>query len=140
MTFPLALVLTTGLRLAIWLLLSGDMSRANVAIGLAVALLLPRARSQPLGLRELLVALGRCLLAIPQAYGEALTLMLGGEPVEREILQPATDRPAPLLVFLEVFRITLTPFTIALGLAPDGSHYRVHTLVPRRLAPPRRKR
>ena len=139
MRFPLALLLTTALRLAIWLMLSGDMGRANVMIGLAVALLLPRARSQPLSLRELVAALGRCLLAIPQAYAEALALMLGGEPVEREVLQPATDRPAPLLVFLEVFRITLTPFTIALGLAADGSHYRVHTLVPRSLAQPRRK-
>jgi multicomponent Na+:H+ antiporter subunit E len=31
-------------------------------------------------------------------------------------------------VFLDVFRITLTPLTIALGLEAGGSSYRVHRL------------
>jgi multicomponent Na+:H+ antiporter subunit E len=97
-----------------------------------IALLLPQVRSRPLPLRELLIALGRSLLAIPRAYFEALVLILGGEAVEREASEPATDRAVPLLVFLDVFRITLTPFTIVLGLEACGHRYRIHELAPGR--------
>lgn len=131
---PLQFLLISTLRLAIWLLLTADLDPVNVGIGLALALLLPRARSRPLPPGELLVALGRTLIAIPRAWFEALALLLARDPVEREVLQPAGDRAVPLLVFLEVFRITLTPFTIALGLEPDGRHYRIHELLPRRFA------
>jgi multicomponent Na+:H+ antiporter subunit E len=33
-------------------------------------------------------------------------------------------------VFLDVFRITLTPFTIVLGLEDGGRRYRIHALTP----------
>jgi multicomponent Na+:H+ antiporter subunit E len=126
----LPLLLTTAFRLAVWCLLTADLSRLNLLIGLAVALLLPRARSRPLPLRELLRALGRSLLAVPQAYLEALQLITGREPVEREISEAASHGTVPLLVFLDVFRITLTPFTIVLGLEDGGRRYRIHALTP----------
>jgi multicomponent Na+:H+ antiporter subunit E len=131
----LPLLLSTAFRLALWCLLTADLSRLNLLIGLLIALLLPRVRSRPLPLRELFLAIGRSLLAIPRAYFEALALIFGGEAVEREGSEPATDRAVPLLVFLDVFRITLTPFTIVLGLEACGHRYRIHELVPRR--PPR---
>jgi multicomponent Na+:H+ antiporter subunit E len=126
----LSLLLTIAFRLAVWCLLTADLSRLNLLIGLAVALLLPRARSRPLPLRELLRALGRSLLAVPQAYIEALQLIAGREPVEREINEAASHATVPLLVFLDVFRITLTPFTIVLGLEDGGRRYRIHALTP----------
>lgn len=126
----LPLLLTTGFRLAVWCLLTADLSRLNLMIGLVVALLLPRAHSRPLPLRALLRALGRSLLAVPQAYLEALRLIFGHEPVEAEISESATEGSIPLLVFLDVFRITLTPFTIVLGLEDGGRRYRVHAMKP----------
>ncbi len=128
----LPLLLTTGFRLAVWCLLTADLSHLNLLIGLVVALLLPRAHSRPLPLRALLRALGRSLLAVPQAYLEALRLILGREPVEAETSEVTTDPRVPLLVFLDVFRITLTPFTIVLGLEDGGRRYRIHALTPHR--------
>ncbi|MCP9820771.1 Na+/H+ antiporter subunit E [Synechococcus sp. Cruz-9H2] len=124
------LLLSIGFRLALWCLLTSDLSWLNLLIGLVVALLLPRARSRPLPLRALLLATSRSLLAIPQAYGEALRLIFAPAVEEREASEPATDRALPLLVFLDVFRITLTPFTIVLGLEDDGRRYRIHSLMP----------
>ncbi len=128
----LPLLLSVAFRLALWCMLTSDLSWLNLLIGLVVALLLPRARSRslPLPMRALLLAIARSLLAIPQAYGEALRLIVAPAVVEREASEPATDRALPLLVFLDVFRITLTPFTIVLGLEDGGRRYRIHSLIP----------
>ncbi|MCH9714059.1 MAG: Na+/H+ antiporter subunit E [Cyanobacteria bacterium] len=125
-------LIVIGLRLLIWLLLSADLETANVAIGLAVALALPLPRRH----RQLPVsALGRSLWAslkaIPLAYREALALLIRRPGREVEELQPVEYRPgSPVaaLVFLDVFRITITPLTIALGMDGPGRRYRVHRL------------
>ena len=125
-------MIVIGLRLLIWLLLSADLEAANVAIGLAVALALPLPRRH----RQLPVSeLGRSLLAslraIPVAYGEAVQLLCLRPGRELEELQPVEYRvgkPVAALVFLDVFRITLTPLTIALGMDAPGRRYRVHRL------------
>jgi multicomponent Na+:H+ antiporter subunit E len=44
--------------------------------------------------------------------------------------QAWSGQGASLLIFLEVFRITLTPLTIALGIEPGARACRVHRLVP----------
>jgi multicomponent Na+:H+ antiporter subunit E len=136
MTRLAPLLFSTLFRLLLWQLLTADLSVLNVMIGLALALLIPRARSRPVPMAELWQGLGRALLAVPQAYGEAFALIGARRLVERDILQPARTPTVPLLVFLDVFRITLTPFTIALGLemGPDGAHYRIHDLRPSREA------
>ncbi|MEB3264067.1 MAG: Na+/H+ antiporter subunit E [Synechococcus sp.] len=126
-------LITVGLRLLLWCLLTGDLEAANVAIGLAVALALPRfRRGRPVPPLVLLRAVGDCLVALPQAYLEAWRMLRGqaaGDPVREEIVRlPAEGRGSALLVFLEVFRVTLTPFTLVLDLEPDGRHYRVHRL------------
>jgi multicomponent Na+:H+ antiporter subunit E len=133
-------VILVGLRLLIWLLLSADLEAANVAIGLAVALALPLPRRH----RQLPVSeLGRSLLAslraIPLAYLEALQLLWHRPSRELEELQPVkykAARPVAALVFLDVFRITLTPLTIALGMDAPGRRYRVHRLEDQRVLGP----
>ena len=134
-----ALGLSLGLRLLLWFLLTNDHSLTNLMIGLVLALMLPRASTRSLPLRDLLSALGRILITIPQAYGEALALMLSPEAGEREIVEPATGRGTPLLMFLEVFRLTLTPFTVVLALDDSEPRYRIHQLRPRRPQRPSRE-
>jgi multicomponent Na+:H+ antiporter subunit E len=46
------------LRLTIWFLLTADLSPANIMIGMAVALLLPRSYTSPASLKDWLRALG----------------------------------------------------------------------------------
>ncbi|MFO7628239.1 MAG: sodium:proton antiporter [Prochlorococcaceae cyanobacterium] len=130
----MARLITVLLRLLIWLLLSADLSWINVLIGALVAMLLPMARStRPLRLRQLLVALRESLLAIPQAYSEGLQLLWRGRDLEESLeSQRFTGSDSALLIFLEVFRVTLTPFTIALGIDTGGRAFRVHRLAPRR--------
>lgn len=126
----MARLITVLLRLLIWLLLSADLSLVNVLIGLLVAVLLPMARrSRPLPLRQLLAALGASLLAIPQAFLESFQLLRGGRRMQEQLDSQRFLGPrSSLLVFLEVFRVTLTPLTIALGLEPDGRAFRIHRL------------
>jgi multicomponent Na+:H+ antiporter subunit E len=128
----MARLIVVSLRLLIWLLLSADLEAANVAIGLAVALALPLPRQRrALPLAELGRSLLASLRAIPLAYREAFVLLLRRPSREVELLQAAEFSPrgpvAPL-VFLDVFRITITPLTIALGMDAGGSRYRVHRL------------
>ncbi|WP_043369330.1 Na+/H+ antiporter subunit E [Cyanobium sp. PCC 7001] len=123
-------MITIALRLLIWCLLSADLGTTNVAIGLAVALALPQARhSRHLPLRQLFRLLLACLVAIPVAYAEAVRLLLRGPRLEgRQEASPVTARGSALLTFLEVFRITLTPLTIALGVERGGRAYRIHRM------------
>jgi multicomponent Na+:H+ antiporter subunit E len=83
-------------------------------------------------------ALWRSLIAVPLAYGEAFALIGSGDREEESwIERPAGDPRHRLLIFLEVLAITLTPFTIVLGLSNGerGPHYTIHQLRPRRGKP-----
>lgn len=126
----MALLITVLMRLLLWLLLSADLSLINVLIGALVAVLLPMARRpRALSLPSLLHSLAASLAAIPQAYGEALRLLRsGGRLQERRQSQLAIEHGSAVLIFLEVFRITLTPLTIALGVETGGRAFRVHRL------------
>lgn len=125
-------LLSCLLRMLLWYLLTADSSAVNLLIGVALALLLPHAQGprQPLG--PLLRALWRALVAVPQSYGEALALIAGGSEQERWLEQPASPPSQRLVIFLEVLAITLTPFTLVLGLSRvDGLPvYRIHQLRP----------
>lgn len=123
--------LTTGFRLGLWLLLTADFGRFNLIVGLALAVALPRARSRLASPALLLRSLWAVLLSIPQAYAEAVSMMLRPHREERLTSLGGSGSSSSLVVFLEVFRITLTPLTIALGRRPDGS-YLVHELGRRR--------
>ena len=83
-------------------------------------------------------ALSGSLIAVPLAYGEAFALIGSGDREEESwIERPAGDPRHRLLIFLEVLAITLTPFTIVLGLSNGerGPHYTIHQLRPRRGKP-----
>lgn len=131
-------MLSTGFRVLLWFLLTADASAVNLLIGLALALVLPRARTVRWPLRRLLPLVVQSLVAIPRAYGEALALVCS--PADQECITelPSGGIPSPLAVFLEVFAITLTPFTIVLGVQSDGQalRYRVHQLRPGRRSHP----
>lgn len=129
-------LLSTAFRVLLWFLLTSDGSWPNLLIGLAVAVCLPRSRSARWPVGRLWAVIFQSLIAIPKAYVEAFALMLAPSERERFILQPGSGMTSPLVVFLEVFAITLTPFTIVLGVQsdPNALRYRVHQLRPTRSA------
>ncbi|MEX1323509.1 MAG: Na+/H+ antiporter subunit E [Synechococcaceae cyanobacterium] len=132
MAAVIAPLLNVALRLGIWMLLTQDPRTLNVLIGGAVALLLPLHSDRAVPLRDLAVAVGAVLTAIPQAFHQALRLLGRRRPREGCDLVPGNGRRSDVLMFLEVFAITLTPFSICLGMDPAGRHYHVHTLTPER--------
>ena len=102
------------LRLAIWFLLTADLSPANIFIGVSVALLLPRNRTSLGALKDWLQVLQEIIIAIPQAYLEALEIMFRPHNDEDVICEQVKPRRTPGLVFLDIFLITFTPKTIVL--------------------------
>ena len=135
------LVVSCLFRLLLWALLTADLGAVNLSIGLALAILLPHAGSGRQPVVPTLKALLRSLAAVPLAYGEAIALIgAGGRESESWVQRPATDPHNRLLIFLEVLAITLTPFTIVLGVSaggPDepGPRYVIHQLRPGRRGP-----
>jgi multicomponent Na+:H+ antiporter subunit E len=100
------------LRLAIWFLLTADLSWANILIGVAVAILLPRGVTHVGYLKDWLRTLWEVVVAIPQAYKEAFEMMLFPHHHETVTLERAKPRRTPSLIFLDIFLITFTPKTI----------------------------
>lgn len=118
-------------RLAIWFLLTANLSVANIIIGVAVALLLPRHYTSKEALKDWLKVLGKIVVAIPQAYIEAFEIIFrphNQEDVIRERVQP---RRTPGLIFLDIFLITFTPKTIVVKYDKDG-WYEVHRVLRRK--------
>ena len=113
------------LRLTIWFLLTADFSPPNVVIGIAIALILPRGRQSAGRLKDWLKVLWEIIAAIPQAYLEAIEIMLrphNQEEIVRERVKPGRT---PGLIFLDIFLITFTPKTIVLKYQEKG-WYNVH--------------
>lgn len=113
------------LRLIIWFLLTADFSLANIVIGIAVALLLPHSRIRRGALKDWLHALWEVIVAIPQAYWEAIEIMLRPHKYEDVTLERVKPRRTPGLIFLDIFLITFTPKTIVLKYHKRG-WYEVH--------------
>ena len=113
------------LRLTIWFLLTSDISWPNIIIGVSVAFLLPRSATSPARLKDWMRALGETLVAIPQAYAEAIEIMVRPHLQEEIAREPAKSQRTPGLVFLDIFRITFTPKTIVLKYHEEG-WYDVH--------------
>lgn len=113
------------LRLVIWFLLTANFSLANILIGIAIALLLPRASTSHAHLKELLRALGKIIVAIPQAYQEAIQLILFPHTEEEIVMERVRSRRSPGLIFLDIFLITFTPKTTVLKYHEEG-WYEVH--------------
>ncbi|MBP0001521.1 MAG: Na+/H+ antiporter subunit E [Cyanobacteria bacterium SID2] len=119
------------LRLAIWFLLTADLSPANILIGVGVALLLPRSSTAPAILKDWLHVLWEILQAVPKAYIEALELIFRPHTQEDLTRERVKPNRTPGLIFLDIFLITFTPKTIVLKYQEDG-WYKVHWVRRRR--------
>ncbi|HSM81914.1 MAG TPA: Na+/H+ antiporter subunit E [Nodosilinea sp.] len=115
------------LRLAIWFLLTADLSWANILIGVTVSLLLPRGVTNPGRLKDWLITLWEVVVAIPQAYIEAFEIMIWPHRQEVVVVNRAKPRRSPSLIFLDIFLITFTPKTIVQHYREQG-WYEVHCI------------
>ncbi len=113
------------LRLTIWFLLTADLSLTNIVIGVCVALLLPGRSRTPGALKDWLRALWETIVAIPQAYMEAVEIILRPHNHEDVTMERVKPQRTPGLIFLDIFLITFTPKTIVLKYHEDG-WYEVH--------------
>jgi multicomponent Na+:H+ antiporter subunit E len=119
------------LRMGIWLLLTANLSPANIAIGIGAALLLPRGAGTRAGMKAMLQALGRVIAAVPRAYAEAVVLLILFHPREEVIRERVRAGRSPGLVFLDIFRITFTPKTLVVKYH-EGAGFDVHRIRRRR--------
>lgn len=119
------------LRLAIWFLLTSDVSLPNILIGIAVAFLLPGRPKTPEALKDWLRVLGEVIVAIPQAYWEAFEIMFRPHKYEDVIMEQVKPQRTPGLIFLDIFLITFTPKTVVLKYHQKGL-YEVHRILRRR--------
>jgi multicomponent Na+:H+ antiporter subunit E len=119
------------LRLAIWFLLTADFSLANIIIGISIALLLPRNRTSLGALKDWLQVLWEIIIAIPQAYLEAIEMIFRPHQEEGFVCEQVKPRRTPGLIFLDIFLITFTPKTIVLKYHEQG-WYEVHRVIRRR--------
>jgi multicomponent Na+:H+ antiporter subunit E len=113
------------LRLLIWFLLTANFSPVNIVIGIGIAFLLPRSSTSPERLKDLLWGIGKIVIAIPQAYMEAIELILRPHLHEEIVMERVQSRRSPGLVFLDIFLITFTPKTTVLKYHDEG-WYEVH--------------
>ncbi len=115
------------LRLTIWFLLTADLSPANIMIGVSIAWLLPHGKTSLGALNDWLRVLWEIIVAIPQAYIEAIQIMV--RPHNEEVLVCESVKPqrTPGLIFLDIFLITFTPKTIVLKYH-EGGWYEVHVV------------
>ena len=118
-------------RLVIWLLLTADLSPANIMIGIAIALILPRSSTSLGPLKDWLKLLWQIVIAIPQAYLEAIEMMFRPHDREDFVCEKVQPRRTPGLVFLDIFLITFTPKTIVVKYHQQG-WYEVHLVRRRR--------
>ncbi len=123
-------ILNIILRLTIWFLLTADYSLANIIIGVAIALLLPRSYTSPEALNDWLRVLWEVVVAIPQAYIEAIQIMLRPHNEEDIVRKRVKSRRTPGLIFLDIFLITFTPKTIVVKYDKAG-WYEVHRVKPK---------
>lgn len=115
------------LRLTIWFLLTSDLSVANIIIGVSIALLLPHNYTTPGALKDWLRTLVEILVAIPQAYLEAVQIMIRPHNQEEITMQRVKPQRTPGLIFLDIFLITFTPKTIVLKYHEKG-WFEVHRI------------
>ena len=115
------------LRLALWFLLTADLSLENIVIGVALALLLPLPQSDRFSskLKDWLRVFWEIIIAIPQAFIEAIEIMLLPHNHEAIVMERVKPGRTPGLVFLDIFLITFTPKTIVMRYH-EGESYEVH--------------
>lgn len=125
------MILSLILRLTIWFLLTSDLSIPNIIIGVAIAILLPRSNKEKESIKEWLKVLGRVLIAIPQAYYEAVEIIIRPHPYEGLTLERVEPKRSKNLIFLDIFLITFTPKTIVLKYYQEGL-FQIHKILRKR--------
>ncbi|MBR8830698.1 MAG: hypothetical protein N5P05_000802 [Chroococcopsis gigantea SAG 12.99] len=113
------------LRLTLWLLLTDNFGITNIAIGLLVAFLIPRAYPGRETVKDWWSMTRKVLLAIPQAYMEAFEMLFHPHEREEIIHEKMPPHRTPGLIFMDIFLITFTPKTIVLKYQENG-WYEVH--------------
>lgn len=116
------------LRIVIWFLLTANFSITNVVIGVSVCLLMPLYRTESFRIEDIMQSILRILVAIPQAYMEAIEMIWKPHNHENITMEKAQNRRSSALVFLDIFLITFTPKTIVLMHRGDG-WYAIHRVV-----------
>lgn len=116
-------------RLLIWLLLTADGSGINLAIGIVVAVLLPRQSFAPDRLKDWLTVFWKIATAIPIAYIESIEIMLRPHRRESIVWEQVPQRRSTQLIFLDIFLITFTPKTIVCRYDKETG-YAVHKIDP----------
>ncbi|ABG50895.1 MAG: cation:proton antiporter [Trichodesmium sp. St16_bin4-tuft] len=119
------------LRLAIWFLLTTDLSWENTIIGVSVACLLPHKKTSLGLLSDWLRVIWEIIVAIPQSYIEAIQMMLHPHDEEVVVWEHLKTQRTPQLIFLDIFLITFTPKTIVFKYN-EGGWYEVHRVKPKR--------
>lgn len=113
-------------RLAIWFLLTADLSLPNIIIGIVIAVFLPgNSKKCSSLLKDWLQVLWKIIIAIPQAYFEAIQIMIQPHNNEDIIRERVKKRRASGLIFLDIFLITFTPKTIVVNYDESG-WYEIH--------------
>lgn len=125
------MVFSLILRLTIWFLLTSDLSIPNIIIGVSVAFLLPRSSIEKESIKQWIKILGKLLITIPQAYYEALEIMIIPHPYEGLVLERVKQNRSKNLIFLDIFLITFTPKTIVLKYCQEGL-FQIHKIFKRR--------
>ncbi len=115
------------LRLTIWFLLTDDFSLANIVIGLVVCFFLPGLHKTSSSLQDWLRVFAEIIVAIPQAYWEALQMIVSPHIEEEFTLERVKPQRTSGLIFLDIFLITFTPKTIVTKYHEDG-WYEVHKM------------
>lgn len=113
------------LRLTIWFLLTADYSFGNILLGIAIAFLLPRSYTTKEKLKDWLIMFGKIIKAIPQAYLEAIEIMVRPHNYEEMTKTEVNPKRTPGLIFLDIFLITFTPKTIVTKYDKRG-WYEIH--------------
>lgn len=119
-----------SLRLTIWLLLTNDFGLLNLLIGLAIALLLPQGKASAEEIKDWLAVFWQIVQAVPQAYFEAIQMMLSPHEQEDVVRVRIKPQRTPGLIFLDIFLITFTPKTIVTKYDESG-WYEVHQIRPK---------
>lgn len=107
-------------RLGIWFLLTADLSPANIMIGIAIAFIIPRSKIKANDLKQWLNVLKELIIAFPQAYLEAVEIILFPHKYESLTLEKVEGERPPIFIFLDIFLITFTPKTIVLKYQEEG--------------------
>jgi len=118
------------LRIAIWFLLTANLSITNIIIGVSISLLMPHYRSENIRFKDVVQGIGRIIKAFPQAYIEAIEMILQPHKYEEVVMERTRNRRSAGLIFLDVFLITFTPKTLVLRHHEDG-WYVVHHVIRR---------